>query len=148
VVKDICCGGFHTLALIDTGDVYSWGKGEFGQLGVGSDSNAALPRLISALHDVGRVAAISAGENHSVVATVTGDVYSWGYGKQGQLGHATGRNEKLPRLVQTLSQSRVVVVQVACGWRHSMALSNGWLPCPAPALPCPALALPCPPALP
>ena len=32
-VKAIACGSFHTLALTDTGDVYSWGIGERGQLG-------------------------------------------------------------------------------------------------------------------
>ncbi len=84
----------------------------------------AQPKLISTLHDYGQIAVISAGENHSLAATAGGDLYSWGYGQQGQLGHASSKNEKIPRLVQTLSQARVAVVQVACGWRHSLALSS------------------------
>lgn len=32
-VVQIHCGGLHTLALTDEGHVYSWGRGEGGQLG-------------------------------------------------------------------------------------------------------------------
>ncbi len=46
-IKDLCCGGFHTLALTDAGDVYAWGKGEFGQLGLGTDSNSSTVCVMS-----------------------------------------------------------------------------------------------------
>jgi len=30
----IACGAFHTLALTEIGDLYSWGRGFEGQLGL------------------------------------------------------------------------------------------------------------------
>jgi len=36
VVVQIACGEYHTLALTDKGDVYAWGRGFEGQLGIGS----------------------------------------------------------------------------------------------------------------
>ena len=33
-IDDISCGGNHTLAATSTGEVYSWGEGRFGALGI------------------------------------------------------------------------------------------------------------------
>ncbi len=33
-VSQVSCGGQHAVVLTDTGDVYSWGKGSFGRLGM------------------------------------------------------------------------------------------------------------------
>ena len=32
---DIACGASHTLALSDKGEVWGWGRNNFGQLGIG-----------------------------------------------------------------------------------------------------------------
>ena len=122
-VRNVVCGGYHTLALTADRRVYSWGRGEFGQLGHGSDNNETEPRLLDALSREGRVQTLAAGENHSLAAMETGEVWSWGYGQQGQLGHGEGKNEKLPRRVAFFTQRNVAVVQVAAGWRHSLALT-------------------------
>lgn len=34
-LPSISCGAWHTLAISDSGDLYSWGWGRFGQLGYG-----------------------------------------------------------------------------------------------------------------
>lgn len=34
IINQISCGAFHTLALSNYGDVYAWGKGFEGQLGI------------------------------------------------------------------------------------------------------------------
>jgi alpha-tubulin suppressor-like RCC1 family protein len=34
VINQISCGAYHTLALSNYGDVYAWGKGFEGQLGI------------------------------------------------------------------------------------------------------------------
>jgi alpha-tubulin suppressor-like RCC1 family protein len=69
-IQDIVCGGYHTLALSDTKQVYAWGNGEFGQLGLGSLSHENEPRLIEALWKGGSMHAhaMAAGENHSLVS--------------------------------------------------------------------------------
>jgi|TARA_B110000285_G_C14985321_1_gene543481 alpha-tubulin suppressor-like RCC1 family protein len=31
---DIACGGNHTMVVSDIGDVYTWGEGRYGALGI------------------------------------------------------------------------------------------------------------------
>lgn len=56
-----------------------------GQLGVGTTDDAHAPTRVEALKDVAVVSA-AAGAEHSVVATASGQVYSFGWGKYGCLG--------------------------------------------------------------
>lgn len=88
IIRQVAVSENHTLALTSTGQVYAWGSNRYGQLGIGSvadTSYSAHPQLIKSLNKV-IVAGISAGESHSVCFTVSGEVYSWGSNKSGQLG--------------------------------------------------------------
>ena len=124
LIRSLCCGGYHTLALTADHQVYSWGRGEFGQLGLGHDNNEMEPKLIETLAKEGPVLTLAAGENHSLACMQTGEVWSWGYGQQGQLGHGEGKNEKTPRRISFFTQRNIAVTQVAAGWRHSLALTT------------------------
>eukprot|EP01083_Nonionella_stella_P177704 625406_1 len=42
-VIHVCCGYDHALCCTDNGDVYSWGWGQYGQLGCGSRKEQLLP---------------------------------------------------------------------------------------------------------
>lgn len=33
-IVDLSCGGNHTVAVTETGEVYAWGEGRYGALGV------------------------------------------------------------------------------------------------------------------
>jgi alpha-tubulin suppressor-like RCC1 family protein len=48
-VRAVACGGFHSVALSDTGSVYCWGGGDKGQLGLGNDKSQTLPCVVDAL---------------------------------------------------------------------------------------------------
>ena len=54
----------------------------------------------------------------------SGEVYAWGDGRQGQIGHSESYNvvDKGPELVKALDG--VFVVQVACGRFHTLALTG------------------------
>jgi len=50
-IKQIACGSWHSAAISDIGELYTWGCGEAGQLGNGledtrDESNQCLPRLL------------------------------------------------------------------------------------------------------
>jgi E3 ubiquitin-protein ligase HERC2 len=45
VIK-ICCGSSYSVALTANGEVYSWGKGNFGRLGHGSSEDQSMPILL------------------------------------------------------------------------------------------------------
>ena len=34
-VKDFACGGYHTIAVCESDEVYAWGSGNYGELGTG-----------------------------------------------------------------------------------------------------------------
>jgi len=52
----------------------------------------------------------------------TGEVYSWGLGNNGRLGHGDKKNFSVQTLIQSLKGKSVM--QIACGWSHSMCLTD------------------------
>lgn len=56
--------------------MYSWGRGEDGQLGIGDTSDQDEPTYVDALRGVG-VKEIACGSGHTVVLTGEGEVYTW-----------------------------------------------------------------------
>jgi alpha-tubulin suppressor-like RCC1 family protein len=62
--------------------VFSWGRGEDGQLGLGDTSDQDEPTYVDCLRGVG-VRQIACGSGHTVVLTTDGEVYTWG--KSGSL---------------------------------------------------------------
>uniref|UniRef100_A0A0P4W3Y5 HECT-type E3 ubiquitin transferase n=1 Tax=Scylla olivacea TaxID=85551 RepID=A0A0P4W3Y5_SCYOL len=105
-------GGKHCLALTADGDVYSWGEGDDGKLGHGNKSPYDRPRLIETLQGKG-VVEIACGGAHSAAITSSGELYTWGKGRYGRLGHGDSEDQFRPKLVEALVGYRVI--DVACG---------------------------------
>ena len=57
--------------------VFTFGRGEDGQLGLGDTCDSDEPKFVDALRGVG-VRQIACGSGHTVVLTVDGEVYTWG----------------------------------------------------------------------
>jgi len=92
----ISAGGFHTLALCEDNELYSWGNGVHGECGYGEFLESNVPRVVKMPKDGGyfgeihdhdedgfKIKQISAGGHHSLVLTQAGHVYSFGYGSHG-----------------------------------------------------------------
>ena len=62
LVKDVAAGDNFSLALMETGEVMSWGCGSSGQLGHGNTSDLNMPKILDIKEEVVNV---SCGENHS-----------------------------------------------------------------------------------
>lgn len=105
-------GGKHCLALSSEGEVYSWGEAEDGKLGHGNRSPCDRPRVIESLRGT-EVVDVAAGGAHSACVTAAGDLYTWGKGRYGRLGHSDSEDQLKPKLVEALQGHRVV--DVACG---------------------------------
>ena len=58
-----------------------------------------------------------------LMCTADGDVYSWGWGDKGQLGHGDNANLDRPRIIQD-SFNNQKVVNVSCGLAHSAAITS------------------------
>ena len=66
---------------------------------------------------------LSGGWRHLLLLNGAGRVSSCGLGEWGKLGHGDHKNVGVPRAVAALAS--IVVVQVAAGHKHSMALAAG-----------------------
>eukprot|EP00250_Pteridium_aquilinum_P009461 c18682_g1_i1 orf=304-1719(-) len=116
----VSCGLFHSALLVD-GELWTWGKGEAGRLGLGSELPKYTPTSNPHLEDVRNLAL---GGLHSAATTEDGSLYTWGFGAFGALGHGRYKAELLPRRL-ALSQDKVErVVYVSGGGAHSAAITS------------------------
>lgn len=46
-IRDIACGSSHSAAITSSGELYSWGLGEYGRLGHGDNTTQLRPKLVS-----------------------------------------------------------------------------------------------------
>ncbi|KAE8669088.1 nuclear pore complex protein Nup85-like [Hibiscus syriacus] len=75
----VAAGEAHTLALSGDGYVYSWGRGMFGRLGTGSESDELFPVRVKFQDSELKSIAIAAGAYHNLALADSGSVWSWGY---------------------------------------------------------------------
>lgn len=120
VVRAISCGRNSSFAITLHNAVYAWGSNEYGQLGIGKNtvSIVAYPARIKTLP--ADIREISSGIEHTVGLLNSGEVYTWGNGDGGLLGHCGGRTCYEPKLVEGLKNIKKVV----CGGLHTIALSR------------------------
>lgn len=122
VIKKVAVhsGGKHALALTQDGKVFSWGEGEDGKLGHGNRASLDKPRLIENLKSK-RIRDIACGSGHSAAIASNGELYTWGLGEYGRLGHGDTGTQLKPKLVDALVGQRVI--QVACGSRDAQTMA-------------------------
>ena len=89
-------------------------------LGHGKGANELTPRLVAALQSI-RVLAVAAGEDHSLALNEGGEVYSFGDGDRGKLGHGDTASQLTPRTIAGLLGVRVH--SVAAGTYTSLAVT-------------------------
>ncbi|XP_039115061.1 RCC1 domain-containing protein RUG3, mitochondrial isoform X1 [Dioscorea cayenensis subsp. rotundata] len=115
------CGGFFTMALTSDGQVWNWGANSNYELGRGDNKSDWRPQLIRSLQDA-RIIQVACGGYHSLALTDKGEVFSWGHGGQGQLGHGSRQNEKVPLVIEALAHKRITYI--ACGGSSSAAVAD------------------------
>jgi len=113
----IAAGDWHSLALSDTGELWTWGSNTFGQLGIGDTNNQLQPVKVTMDK---RFVAIAAGAIHSLALSDTGELWTWGSNGDGQLGIGHTNNQLQPVKV-AIDKS---FVAIAAGHAHSLALSD------------------------
>ena len=121
---DVACGDYHTLALTSAKKVFSWGRNDSGQLGLGHVDDQDTPWEVPYM-DGHTVVKVAAGAAHSVCLTSESVVFSWGNNKDHQLGIGGVTNvttATVPQKVMLPVPHGLSVVQIAAGGDHSLAL--------------------------
>jgi len=134
----ISAGGWHSVALSNTGDVYSWGWNQSGQLGIGCyptddplseqkpcSDNACCNRLMLSAYPIlvdfrKEVQKVSCGARHSAAVLVDNTLWTWGWNGYGQLGLGHQNDQHCPNIVKTLSINSYAVIDVVCNMWNTL----------------------------
>ena len=112
----IACGEIHSLCLSSTGHLYSFGSNKDGRLGINDDSvsHSSCPCLIKSLP---RISKVACGASHSMALSTSGELYTWGLGRFGNLGAGSTTNYSAPVIIDFSSQ--LSCLQISAGSKHS-----------------------------
>uniref|UniRef100_A0A0E0H131 RCC1-like domain-containing protein n=1 Tax=Oryza nivara TaxID=4536 RepID=A0A0E0H131_ORYNI len=127
-VKMIAAGAEHTAAVTEDGDLYGWGWGRYGNLGLGDRNDRLVPEKVSSVEGE-KMVLIACGWRHTITVSSSGSLYTYGWSKYGQLGHGDFEDHLVPHKLEALKDSSIS--QISGGWRHTMALTSdgklyGW----------------------
>ncbi|XP_062005201.1 uncharacterized protein LOC133722332 [Rosa rugosa] len=119
-VKAVAAAKHHTVIATDVGEVFTWGSNREGQLGYTSVDTQPTPRRVSSLRS--KVVAVAAANKHTAVVSDTGEVFTWGGNREGQLGYGTSNSASnyTPRVVEYLKGK--VFTGVAAAKYHTLVL--------------------------
>jgi alpha-tubulin suppressor-like RCC1 family protein len=102
-VAVIGAGHFHSLAALTNGDLFAWGKNEYGALGnLNQPFDESLPVAVvnAAGSQITDIVDVDGGYQHSIAMDSAGQVYVWGDNYWGQLADDT-MDKTLPHDQQT-----------------------------------------------
>jgi len=118
--------GYCTLAIKTDGSLWAWGNNEFGQLGLGDNSNRNVPVRVGEANDW--VAVVGGGilsQGFTLAIKTDGSLWAWGNNSDGQLGLGDNTNRNAPVRVGGANDWAAVT---AGTYHHTVAIKrNGGL---------------------
>ena len=118
--KIVSCsaGAYHTLAIDESGSLWSWGYNTYGQLGDGTtqDQYIAVQIKPETKFKFG-----VAGYNYSMAIDESGNLWGWGTNNNGQLGNAiTSEKNANPVIIKSGTKFKVVSIY----YSHTLAIDE------------------------
>jgi len=117
----IACGSYNTSVLLADGTVRTFGRNNFGQLGVGDTTTRQTPVQVVGISS--SATAVACGQYHTAVLLADGTVRTFGRNNFGELGiDVSGGSRQTPVTVLNITSATAV----ACGQQHvAVLLANG-----------------------
>lgn len=127
----IAAGSSHACLIHKTGQVYTWGTGISGRLGLDLSQggnvqlDAKKPTVVQSLIGMPAVK-VSCGNSHTGVVLTNGDLYIWGSCHEGKLGIGDEvRDIECYLSIPTKLVLDVKVKKISCGSSHSGIITKG-----------------------
>ncbi|KAG0712630.1 Protein RCC2 [Chionoecetes opilio] len=119
------CSAAHTIFISEEGKVFSLGRNEKGQLGIGDTEVRAGVVPMDTMSEF-KVVGAAVGRNHTLLLTDRGSVFACGDNKSGQCG--VGNTTAVLHTPSRINFKEGKIVKVACGAEFSMIIdSKGYL---------------------
>ena len=111
-------GQYCSFAIHIDGTVSACGKGSYGRLGLGDSNNQPQPKKLSfdTRHAIKKISSSRGSDGHTLALTMDGDVFSWGDGDYGKLGHGNSSTQKYPKLIQGPLPGKVFITTKQLPW--------------------------------
>lgn len=140
-IKAVAGGEHHTVVLLQSGEVYAFGRADSGQLGIPTNvveqqhshdkdedpSKSAhkravgIPTKVAGLQDIEQ---ISCGGNHSIAVSKDGTAYTWGFGEMFALGNGSDEDELTPCVLTGQKLENHSVQRCSAGGMHSVVIAS------------------------
>ncbi|CAK4401331.1 unnamed protein product [Aphanomyces euteiches] len=121
IIVQLACGYYHSVALTQSGKVYTFGRNDYGQLGLGHKQTMATPTLVTHLNAF-TIVDVACGCYHTLALSDLGRVYPFGRNNHGQLGTDNLLDSSFPTYIEALRE--VKVRKIAAGFYHSVCLTG------------------------
>ncbi len=126
----IAAGDDYSAALKTDGTLWTWGHGQFGQLGHGSTSGIAVPTQVTTGSGPDTFTAFACGSgrdsSHMLAVKTDGSLWGWGYQYSGELGQGTVIDHYLsPVRIGADSDWSEVACGSSYGDNYSLATKTG-----------------------
>lgn len=124
-VMYISAGWKHCAAITASGQLYTWGHGKYGRLGLGHCKGSATPALVKfPERNPFKVISVSCGESHTVSLDDCGRVWVFGSAHYGKLGLARDPSGYVHTPTLLPLQQGVRFTDVVCGTNHSVGFKT------------------------
>uniref|UniRef100_A0A3P8XPX4 non-specific serine/threonine protein kinase n=1 Tax=Esox lucius TaxID=8010 RepID=A0A3P8XPX4_ESOLU len=113
-IRQVACGADFTACVTDEDQMYMFGSDYYGCIGVENEHGMeVLVPVQLEFFEERPVRQVSCGDNHVVVLTHSGDLYSWGCGEHGRLGLDCEDDFNSPMQVEV--PKGAIISSVSCG---------------------------------
>lgn len=121
-LRQIEIGDNHVIMLTVEGEIFSFGDGLNGATGNGIMTYHYKPVKVKFQYNTISIIRISAGGRHNLAIDSNFNLYSWGSGKNGRLGHDNEKDQNYPKAIESISNSKIIFC--SAGDTYSCAITQ------------------------
>lgn len=121
--KYISCGGYHSAAIKKDGSLWTWGRNDFGQLGLSDTNFRDVPTQVTQYSGFFELAdgfgwkQVSCGDLHTLGLRLNASAWEW--------GRVTYTTSEQYVNIPTLIADKYNLKQISSGYQHNCAVSSG-----------------------